>query len=69
MSDKKPFMFLIRPNERQTLKQLAKTFDRSEGATVRLLIRNAAQVLAEFPPVDQINLRQEDTDASRPAIA
>lgn len=44
MSDKTRFMFLIRPSEREALKRLAEAFDRSEGATLRLLIRNASRL-------------------------
>jgi hypothetical protein len=45
MSDKTPFTFLIRSDERLTLKRLAKMTERSEGATLRWLIRNAARDL------------------------
>lgn len=43
MSDKCPFTFLIRPEERAALKRLAQAQDRSEAATLRLLIREAAR--------------------------
>jgi hypothetical protein len=42
MSRKTPFTFLIRPEEREILKHLAQTNDRSEGATLRWLIRESA---------------------------
>ncbi len=45
MSDKVPFTFLIRDDERAELKRLAKSMDRSEGATLRLLIRQATRDL------------------------
>jgi hypothetical protein len=46
MSVKQQFGFLIRPEERQALKNLAAQLDRSEAATLRYLIRDAARKLA-----------------------
>lgn len=43
MSDKYQFTFLIRASERAWLRQLAKISDRSEGATLRYLIRQEAK--------------------------
>jgi len=45
MSDKTSFTFLIRSDERLALKRLAMMTERSEGATLRWLIRNAARDL------------------------
>jgi hypothetical protein len=39
MPDKQRFSFLIRSEERLALKQIATLTDRSEGGTIRLLIR------------------------------
>lgn len=44
MSDKKHFTFLIRLEERETLKRISKATERSEGATLRWLIREAATI-------------------------
>lgn len=43
MSDKQRFTFLLRPDERAVLRRLARTVDRSEGATLRLLIRRVGK--------------------------
>jgi hypothetical protein len=45
MPDKQRFSFLLRPDERATLRMLAELADRSEGATLRQLIRQAAREL------------------------
>jgi hypothetical protein len=45
MDRKRPFSFLIRADERRILKELAQKADRSEGATLRLLIREKAREL------------------------
>jgi hypothetical protein len=52
MSDKQRFSFFIRSDERRILKILAAIHNRSEGATLRLLIRSSARELlneAETP--------------------
>ena len=43
MSNKERFSFLLRPEERADLQRLAAEVDRSQGATLRLLIRQAAR--------------------------
>lgn len=45
MRNKQRFTFLIRPDEREALKDMARKIDRSEAATLRLLIREAARGL------------------------
>jgi hypothetical protein len=45
MSDKIPFTFMIRQDERAALKRLAQMSERSEGTTLRYLIRMAAKEL------------------------
>jgi len=58
MSDKRPFTFLIRPSERVALRTLARNSERSEGAVLRLLIREAARELVkrtdEQPPRTEV---------------
>ena len=49
MRDKRRFSFLLRPNERTALLRLAQISDRSQGATLRRLIRQAAQVHDLWP--------------------
>jgi hypothetical protein len=49
MRDKQRFAFLIRPNEREILKRLSEAMDRSEGATLRTLIRQAGKELGKTP--------------------
>ena len=40
-ADMQRFAFLIRPKEREALKRLSEAMDRSEGAVLRTLIRQA----------------------------
>lgn len=47
MSTKKRFTFLIRPEKRKALRELAEVTDRSEGATIRQLIRHASREIPQ----------------------
>jgi len=43
------FSFLLRPGEMTALKRIAEVMDRSQGATLRTLIREAARELPADP--------------------
>jgi hypothetical protein len=55
MSDKRRFGFLIRPKEREALKRLSEAMDRSEGAVLRTLIRQAERDIlpADLAPTNR----------------
>lgn len=60
MGDKSRFAFLLRPSERQLLERLAQLTERSQGGTLRYLIRQEAQrrgmwpaAIHELPPADR----------------
>lgn len=60
MINKKRFTFLIRPEERKALRELAQATDRSEGATIRQLIRQASKGLPSemlFPILPPIEIK------------
>ena len=51
MNNKTRFSFLVRPDERVALQRLARLDDRSQGATLRRLIRQAARARGILPSV------------------
>jgi hypothetical protein len=67
MSDKKRFSFYIRPDEREILVRLAALADRSESATIRLLIRNAARELTPVNNFPSSILEKQNTQAVQDA--
>jgi hypothetical protein len=55
MSDKQRFSFLIRSKEREVLRRLSEAMDRSEGAVLRTLIRQAERSLMDAVlPLDNL---------------
>lgn len=59
--EKQRFAVLLRPSERAALRELAQEVDRSEGATVRLLIRNEAQRRGMWPASEAVQVRERET--------
>ena len=55
MSNKRRFSLLLRPDERQALQRLAQLTERSQGAMIRLLIREEARRRGLLP-VDHAGL-------------
>ena len=58
MKEKRRFSFLLRPDERAALQHLARTTDRSQGATLRRLIRQAASERGLWPPDPDVQPHQ-----------
>jgi hypothetical protein len=57
------FSFLIRPDERAALRRLAWVSDRSQGATLRRLIRETAKAHGLLPThTDRQQASQPDAD-------
>jgi len=68
MRDKRRFSFLLRPDERTALQRLARISDRSQGATLRYLIRQAAKVHDLWPlPNPDTQDRPTETEEVRHA--
>lgn len=49
MNKRQRFTFFLRPDERLQLQRLAELADRSQGAMLRYLIRQAARELSPIP--------------------
>lgn len=49
MNDKSRFGFLLRPDEREALEHLARLANRSQGSTLRCLIREEARRCGLWP--------------------
>lgn len=60
--EKQRFAVLLRPTERAALRELAQQVDRSEGATVRLLIRAEAERRGMWPAVNEAAPRGQGSE-------